>query len=164
MRGDAEAIDDAAGSNVHSFQRPDATYLDYDPTRTSLNGYGAQLALSKIGGQRVRFNTNVAAQESRVSTSTTSGSCGAPTSATMSNWLQWRNDTPAKYLRSFRFNLNQWAGWNFGGDRLYSGDQRQRARDVHEQLGHRRRRQRQPAALRRSGDPRRARRLRNSQR
>jgi hypothetical protein len=39
----------------------------------------------------------------------------------MSNWLQWRNDRPSKYLRSFRFNLNQWAGWNFDGDRLYSG-------------------------------------------
>ena len=39
----------------------------------------------------------------------------------MSNWLQWRNDRPNKYLRSFRFNLNQWAGWNFGGDLLNSG-------------------------------------------
>ena len=39
----------------------------------------------------------------------------------MSNWLQWRNDKPNKYLRSFRFNLNQWAGWNYGGDLLNSG-------------------------------------------
>ena len=39
----------------------------------------------------------------------------------MSNWLQWRNDKPNKYLRSFRFNLNQWAGWNYGGDLLNAG-------------------------------------------
>jgi hypothetical protein len=39
----------------------------------------------------------------------------------MSNWLQWRNDTPSKYLRSFRWNLNQWGTWNHGGDRLDLG-------------------------------------------
>ena len=35
--------------------------------------------------------------------------------------MQWRNERPSKYLRSFRFNLNQWAGWNFDGDLLNSG-------------------------------------------
>ena len=35
--------------------------------------------------------------------------------------MQWRNDKPNRYLRSFRFNLNQWAGWNFDGDLLNSG-------------------------------------------
>ena len=39
----------------------------------------------------------------------------------MSNWVQVRYDTPTKYLRSFRYNLNQWAGWNYDGDRLNSG-------------------------------------------
>ena len=37
-------------NNVHSFQRPDATSLTYDPARTSMNGYGGNLAVSKIGG------------------------------------------------------------------------------------------------------------------
>ena len=35
--------------------------------------------------------------------------------------MQWRHERPTKYLRSFRFNLNQWAGWNYGGDLLSSG-------------------------------------------
>jgi hypothetical protein len=39
----------------------------------------------------------------------------------MSNWFQVRYDKPSKYLRSFRYNLNQWAGWNFDGDRLNLG-------------------------------------------
>jgi hypothetical protein len=38
-----------------------------------------------------------------------------------SNWFQWRNFTPGKYVRTRNFNINQYAGWNFGGDRLYSG-------------------------------------------
>jgi hypothetical protein len=39
----------------------------------------------------------------------------------MGNWFQWRNDVPSGVLRSFRFNLNQWGTWNFGGDRLSLG-------------------------------------------
>jgi Domain of unknown function (DUF5916) len=39
----------------------------------------------------------------------------------MSNWLQIRNDTPNKWFRSRMINFNQYAGWNFDGDRLFSG-------------------------------------------
>ncbi len=39
----------------------------------------------------------------------------------MSNWLQVRYERPTKWYRSFRYNLNQWAGWNFDGDRLNLG-------------------------------------------
>ena len=40
----------------------------------------------------------------------------------MSNWVQVRYEKPKqKYLRSFRYNLNQWAAWNYDGDRLFSG-------------------------------------------
>jgi hypothetical protein len=39
----------------------------------------------------------------------------------MSNWMQWRDERPNKWRRSFRWNLNQWATWNYGGDRLDLG-------------------------------------------
>jgi hypothetical protein len=35
--------------------------------------------------------------------------------------VQWRWQTPGKYKRQFMVNFNQWAGWNFGGDRLFGG-------------------------------------------
>ncbi len=120
VRGDAASIADLQESNVHSFQRPDADYLELDPTRTSLNGYGAQIAISKIGGQRLRFNSNVSVKSPGFDTNDI-GFMRRADQQTMSNWLQWRNDKPNKYLRSFRFNLNQWAGWNYGGDLLNSG-------------------------------------------
>lgn len=37
-------------SPVHNFVRPDADYVEYDPTRTSLSGYGGNLMAGKIGG------------------------------------------------------------------------------------------------------------------
>ena len=32
-----------------------------------------------------------------------------------------RDNVPGRFTRSFFWNLNQYAGWNFDGDRLYSG-------------------------------------------
>jgi Domain of unknown function (DUF5916)/Carbohydrate family 9 binding domain-like len=120
VRGDREAIQDLQESNVHSFQRPDSAQLEVDPTRTSLNGYSTQLALSKIAGQRVRFNSNVSIKSPGFDANDV-GFMRRADQRNMSNWMQWRNDKPNKYLRSFRFNLNQWAGWNFDGDQLNSG-------------------------------------------
>ncbi|MBI1807053.1 MAG: hypothetical protein HYR76_08405 [Ignavibacteria bacterium] len=37
--GNAGSIDRAQRSSLHNFQRPDQSYLDYDPNRTSLSGY-----------------------------------------------------------------------------------------------------------------------------
>ena len=120
VRGDATAIDALQRSNVHSFQRPDSDGLEYDPARTSLNGYGANLSLSKIGGERVRFNTNVGMKSPGFDMNDV-GFIRRADQRTMSNWMQVRYDKGSKYLRSFRYNLNQWAGWNSDGDRLFSG-------------------------------------------
>ncbi len=120
VRGDAAAIDELQRSTVHSYQRPDSTTLDYDPSRTSLNGYGANLSLSKIGGERVRFNSNVGIKTPGFDMNDV-GFLRRADERSMSNWFQVRYDTPSKYLRSFRYNLNQWAGWNADGDLLYSG-------------------------------------------
>ncbi|MGH9308753.1 MAG: DUF5916 domain-containing protein, partial [Vicinamibacterales bacterium] len=120
VRGDAEAISALQESNVHSYQRPDAGHVELDPTRTSLSGSSAALAFNKIAGERVRFSTNVSMKTPGFDSNDV-GFLRRADSRNMSNWLQWRNERPSKYLRSFRFNLNQWAGWNFDGDRLSLG-------------------------------------------
>ena len=120
VRGEPQSIAELQESNVHSFQRPDSSHLDYDPLRTSLNGYAVQAALAKIGGQRVRFNSNVSLKSPGFDINDV-GFMRRADQRTMSNWMQWRHEKPSKYLRSFRFNLNQWAGWNYDGDMLYSG-------------------------------------------
>jgi hypothetical protein len=120
VQGDPTAITELQESNVHSFQRPDADYLDYDPTRTTLNGYGAQASINKIGGERVRFSSSVTLKSPGFEINDV-GFLRRADQRTMSNWMQWKHERPSKYLRSFRFNLNQWAGWNYGGDMLFSG-------------------------------------------
>jgi hypothetical protein len=121
VHGEAGAIDELQRSNVHSFQRPDSGTLAYDPSRNALNGYGGSANFSKIGGERVRFTTNVGFKSPGFEINDV-GFMQRADQRSMSNWIQVRYEKPKqKYLRSFRYNLNQWASWNYDGDRLFSG-------------------------------------------
>ncbi|HKJ42875.1 MAG TPA: DUF5916 domain-containing protein [Sunxiuqinia sp.] len=53
VAGSEEAISDLQLASQHYFQRPDATHLHFDPTRTSLEGHGGQVKGGKRSG---RFN------------------------------------------------------------------------------------------------------------
>ncbi|MDE3154506.1 MAG: carbohydrate binding family 9 domain-containing protein [Acidobacteriota bacterium] len=120
LRGDAAAIDAVQTDNVHGFERPGAGYLGYDPSRTSLGGQSAQVSFSKIGGETIRFNTNVEMKSPGFDINDL-GYMQRADLISMGNWLQWRHDRPTRHLRSYRFNFNQWSSWNHGGDRLYTG-------------------------------------------
>jgi len=50
VQGNTEAMARTQRSAVHNFLRPDADYVEYDPTRTSLSGFGGNLMAGKIGG------------------------------------------------------------------------------------------------------------------
>ncbi len=120
VNGTEAAIARLQENNVHSFQRPDATHVEFDPTRTTLSGQSGSLAFRKISGARVRFESNVSFKTPGFD-SNDLGFIRRADQITQSNWLQWRHDQPGKFIRSFRFNINQWGGHNFDGDRLYFG-------------------------------------------
>jgi len=120
VRGSAEAIDDLQTSNVNSYQRPDADYLTYDPTRTSLGGYAGSVSFGKITGKKLHFNHNFSYKSPGFDINDL-GYQQRADEISMSTWYQIAHDVPGKYLRSFRINFNQWAGWNFGGDKRFSG-------------------------------------------
>jgi hypothetical protein len=50
IQGTEEAISNTQQSSARYFQRPDAGYVDYDSTRTSLSGLGGKLEFGRIGG------------------------------------------------------------------------------------------------------------------
>ena len=56
--GDAERIASVQTNSLHYFQRPDADEVRYDPTRTSLSGYGSRYWLNHQNGE---FILNAAA-------------------------------------------------------------------------------------------------------
>jgi hypothetical protein len=50
ITGNEEDIARTQRSTVHNFIRPDADYVEYDPSRTSLSGFGGNVMAGKIGG------------------------------------------------------------------------------------------------------------------
>jgi hypothetical protein len=120
LRGSTAAITELQESNVHSFQRPDASHLDLDPDDTSLNGYAGAIAFSKIAGERVRFNTHFGVKSPGFD-SNDLGFLRRADEIFQANWLQWRRDRPGKYIRRYNINFNQWQAFNFAGERIFSG-------------------------------------------
>ena len=120
VRGSAEAIDELQTSAVHYFQRPDAGHLTYDASRTSLNGHSGSVGFQKIGGSKVRFSFNGSYKSPGFDVNDV-GYVRRADDMSQSAWVQFRWDTPTKLYRNVRLNLNQWAGWNFGGDSRFKG-------------------------------------------
>jgi hypothetical protein len=120
IRGTQAAMQRIQENNVHSFQRPDADHVELDPMRTSLAGGSGSMAVRKISGERVRFESNVSFKTPGFD-SNDLGFIRRADQISQSNWMQWRDEKPGKFVRTFRFNLNQWSGHNFDGDRLNFG-------------------------------------------
>jgi hypothetical protein len=120
VQGNSDAILRLQQNNVHSFQRPDVDHLELDPTATSLAGHSGSIAFGKIGGEKTRFNSFVGYKSPGFDMNDL-GFQRRADERNVSNWFQWRDHVPGRFTRSFVFNLNQWAGWNFGGERLFGG-------------------------------------------
>ena len=120
VRGSAEAITDLQENNVHSFQRPDADHVEMDPAATLLNGHAGLLQFTKIAGERIRLSTSIAYRSPGFEINDL-GFLRQADEIPQFAWLQWRFDTPGRYVRTFRINFNQYSRHNFGGDRLGLG-------------------------------------------
>ena len=120
IAGNTDAIRRLQENNVHGFQRPDADYMGVDGDATSLQGHAGSVSFGKISGESTRFSSYVGYKSPGFDTNDL-GFMRRADERNQSNWFQWRNFKPGKYVRTRNFNINQYAGWNFGGDRTYSG-------------------------------------------
>jgi len=120
LHGSTEAITRLQENNVHSFQRPDASYTAVDESATTLGGHAGSVSFGKIAGERTRFNSSVG-YKSPGFDSNDLGFQRRADERTVSNWFQYRDFVPGRFVRTWNLNFNQWTGWNFGGDRMNSG-------------------------------------------
>jgi hypothetical protein len=120
VRGTPEAMLRLQSNAVHLFQRVDAGHVTLDDTATSLGGHAGAVSFGKIGGERTRFNAHYGYKSPGFDVNDV-GYQRRADERTMSHWLQLRQNTPGRFTRSWMVNFNQWAGWNFDGDRLFSG-------------------------------------------
>jgi Domain of unknown function (DUF5916) len=104
----------------HYFQRPDLGSNAVDDLRTSLSGDAAQISIGKIAGAYIRFNSRVSFKSPGFEPNDL-GFLRRADTRSESNWIQFRSDRPNRWFRSRNINFNQYATWNFDGDRLNSG-------------------------------------------
>jgi hypothetical protein len=119
VAGTAEALDRTQRASARYFQRPDNDYVTYDPARTSLAGAGALVSFDKISGNW-RFSVGGDTKSPGFEVN----DLGFQPQVDQSSqwlWVQRRWVQPGKVFRQVFVNLNQWSGWNYGWDRLYTG-------------------------------------------
>ena len=120
VNGSTAAIQDVQETSRHYFQRPDLMAEHLDPTRTSLDGASAGISVGKIGGARVRFNSNWWFRSPGFDSSDL-GFLQRADQRSMSNWLQLRSNVPNGWSRERGINFNYWGNWNYDGDLVNRG-------------------------------------------
>ena len=120
VSGSTEAITKLQENTVHAFQRPDNDYASVDEAATTLAGHTGAVSVGKIGGEKTRFNAHYGFKSPGFDMNDL-GFQRRADERYISHWFQMRDNVPGRFARSYVWNLNQYAGWNFGGDRLWSG-------------------------------------------
>ena len=115
VKGTQEAISRTQNLYIHNFQRPDADYLTYDSTRTSLSGSGGKLALGKVGG---KFNIGTIFSWKTPGLEVNDIGYAQQVDRIMQVvWSGYQFNEPFSIFRKARINLNQYSIWDFGGNR-----------------------------------------------
>ncbi|HEX6965681.1 MAG TPA: DUF5916 domain-containing protein [Gemmatimonadaceae bacterium] len=120
VRGSQQAIALIQRSPGHYYQRPDASYLTYDSTRTLLSGYAASAQVGKVGGGHWRWTLAGHAR----SPGFDMNDVGFEQST---DWLvegallSYLNFQPGRHLRDWNALVGEWSGWSFGGERRSTG-------------------------------------------
>jgi hypothetical protein len=120
MKGNTASITNLQESSRRYFQRPDATHLSVDTTKTSLFGNGGTIGGGKIGGGHWKYGGFATWRTPGLELN----DMGYMRQADMIQQVLWggyRIWDPFSIFRSMNINFNQWSGWDFAGERLFLG-------------------------------------------
>jgi len=120
VQGSAAAIERTQKSSVHYFQRPDAGYLEFDPARTELGGWGGNLELGRNAGSGVNWAGGVAWRSPGLELNDM-GYVGRSDVAMAWGWAGYRIRKPTGAFNQLGVNLNAWRGYDFGGEPVFAG-------------------------------------------
>jgi hypothetical protein len=119
VTGSPEAISNTQLSSERFFQRPDNHHTEFDPNRKSLTGTGGQFIIGKKSGNLVS-DLGVTWQSPELELNDV-GFLPQTDNINQWFWMQYRILKPKGITRSQRFNINEWAEWDFGGRGLSNG-------------------------------------------
>lgn len=115
--GSEEAILRAQESSARYFQRPDATHLELDPSRTSLSGYSGAFSFTKIGGGHWRWSLAGRVRSPGFEINDM-GYMRDADEIVQSIRISYREYKPGKVFRNYDINLTYWNSWDFAPTHL----------------------------------------------
>jgi uncharacterized protein DUF5916 len=117
IAGTNDVIAAAQASSARYYQRPDADYLELDPTRTSLSGYMTELALQKNGA----FNGSIDLKQVSPGFEINDvGFQGRTDYRSATVGAGYNSIRAGKTFRSWSAFLGENNAWNYGGDYIWS--------------------------------------------
>ncbi|WP_319502631.1 DUF5916 domain-containing protein [uncultured Draconibacterium sp.] len=116
ISGSEESIARLQRNSRHYFQRVDADHLDYDPSRTSLSGWGGEIAGGKRSG-KLRITGDVEWRSPGVDLNDV-GYLRQADYIDQNFRIQYLVNKPKGILLNYSFRLAQGHNWNFNGDNL----------------------------------------------
>jgi hypothetical protein len=119
VSGSPEAIAATQTSSAHEYQRPDAGHVFFDPTRTSLSGWGGRAMLSKASGLW-RPNLSIQAYSPGFETNDV-GFLQRTDIISAHAIMQFTDQNPTAHFRDRNFWIGTWQNRNFDGNTLERG-------------------------------------------
>jgi hypothetical protein len=117
VEGDSTAIARTQRTSTRYYQRPDASHLDLDPTRTSLGGYYAFLdAVKQAGAFTWKVALALASPGYEVNDL---GFQSASDRVVLDTNFQYSQPMPGRILRNWSVRWSPDATWNYAGDRVH---------------------------------------------
>ncbi|CAA9358280.1 MAG: hypothetical protein AVDCRST_MAG89-3575 [uncultured Gemmatimonadetes bacterium] len=116
--GDSLAILRVQRAPVRYYQRPDATHVELDPSRTSLSGVRASLGLSRNSGTHWLWYVDGEARTPGFELND-AGAMGHTDRAEVNAGLTYRETRPRGPFRSYSVTVGNENAWNLGGTRTW---------------------------------------------
>jgi hypothetical protein len=120
VRGSPRVIETLQTAHGRYLQRPDASHLSFDPSRTSLTGFAGELGLARVDGPPWVWGALASAHSPGFEVNDVGFSREADV-AQQTAYIGYDLTAPASWLRRRRLVLTQWSGWSFGAERLGTG-------------------------------------------
>ncbi|HUF83267.1 MAG TPA: DUF5916 domain-containing protein, partial [Acidimicrobiia bacterium] len=119
VRGTAEAIAATQAGPAHEYDRPDAGHVDFDPTRTSLDGWSAGTMLAKQTG-KWKYNLRMESYSPGFDTNDV-GFMTRTDLVTSHAVIFYDDPEPGKRTRARGWWLGKYQNWNHDGDLIANG-------------------------------------------
>lgn len=119
ITGTESAILKKQRHSAHYYQRPDASHVEVDSTRTSLSGYTGGIGFEKEGGDHWLYELGTIFESPGLELN----DAGILSNADdIESWaeLTYRETRLGRHFRNYKISLEGNTGWNFGGIRQYS--------------------------------------------